>query len=463
MVQAQFDPKKVCRVEDGRLIFTLDQRWSTAQRREVSRMFDLDSMLLVNAFALKPMIKDSCILWKVRKIDTYHIELSGEPCKNEGTTVSQDKILLLDDPAEKGSPAGERESVPYGVNRLTRNTIVQLSPGVVRFFMPGSLKSKKVFLSGSFNGWSTFQTPLLPCDSGWTVTLKLLPGKYTYKYIIDGKWTNDSYNKLTEEDAYHRRNSVFFCYNYKFVLNGYPEAHKVILAASFNQWNESNLQMIRFKGSWVLPLYLRDGTHAYKFIIDGNWITDPANKITRPDGRGNMNSFMGIGDTLFFTLMGYTGAKKVVVSGNFNAWNREELTMSKTSGGWKLPYVLASGNYEYKFLVDGRWITDPANPFTTGTGNTLNSYLTVKPNYWFRLEQYADADVAIVTGSFNNWSTHDYRMELRQGTWWFPLYLIPGKYTYKFIVDNKWIIDPANKLWEDNEYGTGNSVLWIGP
>ncbi|MEI7723935.1 MAG: glycogen-binding domain-containing protein [Bacteroidota bacterium] len=69
----------------------------------------------------------------------------------------------------------------------------------------------------------------------------------------------------------------------------------------------------------------------------------------------------------------------------------------------------------------------------------------------------------MVTGSFNNWSRQDYRMDLRQGTWWFPICQKPGKYTYKFIVDNKWIKDPSNDLWEDNEFGTGNSVLWIEP
>jgi hypothetical protein len=47
------------------------------------------------------------------------------------------------------------------------------------------------------------------------------------------------------------------------------------------------------------------------------------------------------------------------------------------------------------------------------------------------------------------------------GKWIFPIYLAPGKYTYKFIVDGKWILDPVNKLYEPNEYGTDNTVLWI--
>jgi hypothetical protein len=460
---AQFDPKKVCRIGDGRLIFTLDQRWNVSQRKEVARMFNLDSTLLSGAFALKPVITDSGNVWKSRKLDAYRIELSRELGSAAGKDESKEKIFLLDDQWIKLAETGDRESVPYGVNRLTRNTIVQLSGDRLRFFLPGQKNAKKVFLSGSFNGWSTLQTPMLLCDSGWTVTLHLKPGKYSYKFIIDGKWVNDAYNKLREDDSNHGYNNIFFCYNYKFVLNGYPDAHKVFVAGSFNQWKEEELRMIRFHGNWVLSLFLRDGTHAYKFIIDGGWITDPANKITRPDGMGHLNSFLGIGDTLFFNLKGYPNAKKVVVSGNFNAWNKEELAMYKTHGGWQLPYVLAPGNYEYKFIVDGEWITDPSNPYTAGETGETNSCLAVKPNYWFRLEQHSDADKAIVTGSFNNWSERDYRMDLRQGTWWFPIFLKPGKYTYKFIVDNKWMLDPSNTLWEDNEYGTGNSVLWIEP
>jgi len=45
--------------------------------------------------------------------------------------------------------------------------------------------------------------------------------------------------------------------------------------------------------------------------------------------------------------------------------------------------------------------------------------------------------------------------------WVFSVHLFAGKHLYKFIVDGSWIIDPSNKLWEENEYGTGNSILWI--
>lgn len=53
---------------------------------------------------------------------------------------------------------------------------------------------------------------------------------------------------------------------------------------------------------------------------------------------------------------------------------------------------------------------------------------------------------------------------VKEGSRWiFPIYLEPGKHTYTFIIDGKWILDPANKLYEGNEYGTNNSVLWVEP
>jgi hypothetical protein len=462
-VSGQFSPSKVCRIEEGRLIFTLDKRWTQAQRHEIARLYDLDSLVLVQALAEKPSITDSNGVWKTRKLDSRRIELSKDQETPSSQRAPGEMVFLLDDDLVKMEVASERESVPFGVNRLTLNTVVQLQNNRIRFYLPGYKNVKKIFLSGSFNGWSTMQTPMQSSDSGWTTTLTLEPGKYSYKYILDGRWTNDPYNKNLESDLNGGKNSIFFCYNHQFVLKDFPKAGKVFLSGSFNNWHKNELRMIRIKNRWVINMFLREGTHAYKFIVDGNWINDPDNKITRPDGKGNTNSFMSIGDTLYFSLSGFLKAKKVIVSGNFNGWNTEELSMNKVSGGWELPYVLRAGNYEYKFIVDGKWITDPANPDKTGSGDYANSLLAVKPNYSFRLEKFPDAHDVVVAGSFNGWNQSACRMVQRKNVWLFPIHLNPGKYTYKFIVDGKFILDPDNDLWEDNEYGTGNSVLWINP
>ena len=53
-------------------------------------------------------------------------------------------------------------------------------------------------------------------------------------------------------------------------------------------------------------------------------------------------------------------------------------------------------------------------------------------------------------------------MKKEGDAWIFPVHLSVGKHLYKFIVDDKWMNDPGNPLWEQNEYGTGNSIIWIG-
>jgi hypothetical protein len=136
--------------------------------------------------------------------------------------------------------------------------------------------------------------------------------------------------------------------------------------------------------------------------------------------------------------------------------------MKKNSTGWELPYVLGPGNYEYQFIVDGQRMPDPANPPLTRNGDKDKSVLILGPNYTFHLKGYENATNVFLAGEFNDWSTNSLAMKKDDNGWSFTVHLSEGKHLYKFIVDDKWIIDPFNKLWEQNEYNTRNSVLWIG-
>ena len=55
-----------------------------------------------------------------------------------------------------------------------------------------SPSAKKVFLAGSFNNWNTKKTAAKKDSKGnWLVKLSLKPGKYEYKFFVDGVWQND--------------------------------------------------------------------------------------------------------------------------------------------------------------------------------------------------------------------------------------------------------------------------------
>ena len=49
--------------------------------------------------------------------------------------------------------------------------------------------AQAVFVAGDFNDWSTTSTPMNRTDEGvWAVKLKLEPGRYEFKFLIDGHW-----------------------------------------------------------------------------------------------------------------------------------------------------------------------------------------------------------------------------------------------------------------------------------
>jgi hypothetical protein len=84
--------------------------------------------------------------------------------------------------------------------------------------------------------------------------------------------------------------------NTTFKLKGYPEARVVVLAGSFNNWYESQLLFAREGDEWVCRVDLTPNRYTYKFIVDGNWLLDPANAETEEDEYGNLNSVLIIKD-----------------------------------------------------------------------------------------------------------------------------------------------------------------------
>ncbi|SRR5258706_1567875 len=63
------------------------------------------------------------------------------------------------------------------------------------------------------------------------------------------------------------------------------------------------------------------------------------------------------------------GAKSVAVAGSFNDWNASKAPLRKTGDLWTTSLRLPRGRYQYRFVVDGKWVSDPsatesvANPF----------------------------------------------------------------------------------------------------
>ena len=86
---------------------------------------------------------------------------------------------------------------------------------------------------------------------------------------------------------------------------------------------------------------------------------------------------------------------------------------------------------------------------------------SLKGNTTFRLKGYPGARVVALAGSFNEFKQSQLVCGKEGDGWICRIDLAPGKYTYKFIIDGDWILDPENPNTEDDERGFTNSLVVV--
>ncbi len=67
--------------------------------------------------------------------------------------------------------------------------VLSSKPMEFKFYAP---QAKKVSLAGNFNNWDTSAVAAKKDSKGnWSAKINLKPGKYEYKFFVDGNWAND--------------------------------------------------------------------------------------------------------------------------------------------------------------------------------------------------------------------------------------------------------------------------------
>jgi hypothetical protein len=88
----------------------------------------------------------------------------------------------------------------YGVKQLGNEV----------FFTSKFESARQVLVAGDFNNWSPMVTPMhrngRPGE--WTMKLPLLPGRYRYRLVVDGRWMTDPHNKYVEVNQFGELNNI---------------------------------------------------------------------------------------------------------------------------------------------------------------------------------------------------------------------------------------------------------------
>ena len=75
-----------------------------------------------------------------------------------------------------------------------------------------------------------------------------------------------------------------------FSLN-LPHVRTAALAGSFNGWDPQRSPLRKeLGGGWKTTLWLPPGRYEYRFVADGQWLSDPGAKDSVPNGFGGTNS-----------------------------------------------------------------------------------------------------------------------------------------------------------------------------
>lgn len=256
---------------------------------------------------------------------------------------------------------------------------------------------QNVVVAGNFNSWSRDSWKMTRVNENIFELRKKLDDfkdnfNWEFKFVINNRiWaepdknvSNITYAKEGNKNYYTYNLKMYTGYpskdgNARFFLKGYRNAKKVILAGSFNKWNEEVFSMKKTDEGWELTLQLKPDRYEYRFIIDGYWIEDPDNSNKTPNEYGEYNSVIDINQKVQFYLEGNIKAKKVILAGSFNDWSESAYKMKKVENGWTFTTRLSYGKHHYKYIVDGEWITDPSNPIKEfdGHGN-INSVKMIK-------------------------------------------------------------------------------------
>jgi putative ABC transport system permease protein len=75
----------------------------------------------------------------------------------------------------------------------------------------------------------------------------------------------------------------------------FADSTEVSLAGDFNGWNPNLQPMTKEGDEWVANLILTPGRHVYKFVVNGQWLTDPDNSLV--DTADHDNSIFMVAET----------------------------------------------------------------------------------------------------------------------------------------------------------------------
>jgi len=143
--------------------------------------------------------------------DLREIELA--PAEEAPVLELEEEMEVIETPAHEAPQIIEEPEVEAPTKTTSAKLseyygVSQVNDAVV--FVTLYPRAQSVQIAGDFNNWQPEQHIMEKVgDSGvWQTQMKLNPGRYRYRLVVDGQWQQDPYNEVTEMNPFGGFNSV---------------------------------------------------------------------------------------------------------------------------------------------------------------------------------------------------------------------------------------------------------------
>lgn len=145
-----------------------------------------------------------------------HVNVKLKEAQNEGRHIlNYDKYCR----GAKDHFSLSREIIMQEEAPLVRPTILEEKmkeileeklPGLTEIvFSVFAPEAKEVYVAGEFNNWSLDDNSRMAFNNGtWMKKINFFSGRYRYRFVIDGKWTEDPDNPVKEKNPYGDMDSL---------------------------------------------------------------------------------------------------------------------------------------------------------------------------------------------------------------------------------------------------------------
>jgi chromosome partitioning protein len=153
-----------------------------------------------------------------------HVNVKLKEAQNEGLNIlaydkycrgakdyfSLSREIITQEITPAPSQAPEKTSVEKTFEKRMKEILKEELPRLNEVVLSvNAPDAQEVYLAGEFNNWKLDENSRMEKNNGcWTKSLNLNNGKYRYRFVIDGNWSQDTANPLAQLNSYGTLDSL---------------------------------------------------------------------------------------------------------------------------------------------------------------------------------------------------------------------------------------------------------------